>query len=85
MEQLLNIFLVFLVTYIIPTAICAVFATKHNHDNPFKKGSKSWEWCFAPVANVVCVVAIIYYVCVELVLKPVFKWIIKRFKKWNED
>ena len=85
MKLATDIFLVILFTYIVPMVFCVVFATWHNRDNPFKKGSKSREWVFMPVANVLCAAVVVYYVCIELVIKGICKWTIKKIKEWNKE
>lgn len=85
MKLATDIFLVILFTYIVPMVICAMFAIKHNRDNPFKKGSKSREWVFAPAANVLCAAVVLYYICIELIVIRSCNWIIKRFKEWNKE
>jgi len=84
MKSITDVCLVLLFSYIIPTVICAVFAIKHNRDNPFMRDSKSREWVFAPAANILCAAVVVYYVCIELVIKGICKWIIKKFKEWNK-
>ena len=88
MEQIKNLTLIFLVGYLLPTIVCVAFAFLHNRDNPFKKGSDAGEWVFMPAANVVCAIVIIYYVCVELTLKAIWKRLVKIYKKiekWSKE
>lgn len=84
-QQLINITLILIFSYVIPSAICAVFATWHNKDNPFKYGSEARKWVFLPAFNVLCALIVIYYVCIELTVKGLWKWITKKFKEWNKE
>lgn len=82
-----EILLSFAIFYLIPMVICIMFAWLYNHDNPLKKSSKTAEWVFMPVMNIVCSVVIAYYVTIELSIKKLFKFIVKLLKKidkWNK-
>lgn len=80
LQQLQELALCLLVGYIIPTAICIVFAFVYHHENPFKKESKTHDFTFAPVANFVCAVII---VCAFIPHE--IWWVVKKqFKKIKE-
>lgn len=66
--------------YIIPTVICILFAVFHHKENPFKKESKTHDFTFAPVANIVCAVII---VC-AFIPHEIWWAVKKQFKKIKE-
>lgn len=61
LQQLQELALCLLVWYIIPTAICVIFAFVHHHENPFKKDNTNTRtYVFAPVANIGIALIIIF-------------------------
>ena len=83
----MNIFsLITLFFYVIPSAICAIFAIVHKRENPFKYESESRQWTFMPIANIICSFVIIYYMLVVAKIKFLLTMIriVKFFKKWNK-
>lgn len=60
-EHLQELALCLLIWYIIPTAICVIFAFVHHHENPFKKDNTNTRtYVFAPVANIGIALIIIF-------------------------
>ena len=83
-----DLFNCIILLYVIPTIICVCFTIIHNKDNPFKKHSDAHQYVFMPLVNVACALIIVYYVCIELVVRFVWKWLRKKYKefeKWNKE
>lgn len=79
LQQLQELALCLLVSYIIPTAICVIFAFVHHHENPFKKDNTNTRtYVFAPVANIGIALIIIF----ALIPMEAYWFIRKKIKKF---
>jgi NADH:ubiquinone oxidoreductase subunit 6 (subunit J) len=83
-EIIKTVFLCVLVGYVIPTAICVVFAFVVHKGNPFKKSNRNTRnYVFIPVANV-CVALVIVTCILPIELFWFIKKKINKFKEWKK-
>ena len=79
LEHIQELALCLLVWYIIPTAICVIFAFVHHHENPFKKDNTNTRtYVFEPVANIGIALIIIF----ALIPMEAYWFIRKKIKKF---